>query len=639
MARGGIFSLRAGNDNVCHKGVRTLRGNGFLYFALAALWAKTYAVQRFAFSLPVSGWKQEVLMALHPTVSVIALSLAVMWLAPRKLRAALVLAAFSTSCILYADLIFYRFFNDFITLPVLMLSDHMHQIAGSILALTQPGDAMLFADSALIAATAYRYKPAVVPWSVLKTAAAALLLALTSFFNYSLATSVRPDLLTRAFDRQILVRSIGAYNYHLYDALLNARMGARKAFANHADFERAEDYFSSLPPDSVDPATFGIARGRNVFLISLESLQSFMLGRSIDGREATPFLNKLAQESFTFENFYHQTAQGKTSDAEFLIDTSLYPLPTGAVFFTHAHNTYLSLPNLLKKHGYTPVALHANDPSFWNRGRMYTTLGYERFYSASDFAVDNSNSIGWGLGDIPFFEQSVRKIRGLPEPFFAKLITLTNHYPFELDEEHRLVPEFDSKSRTLNRYIPSVRYLDLAVEKFFETVKREGLYETSVFVLYGDHYGISTKHNKSMAKLLGKEKITPYDTVQLQRVPLIIHIPGVQGETLQTVGGQIDLYPTLLHLLGIMPDHSYYFGRDLFAAGRPEFVVFRDGSFATSERIYTKNVCYDRATGEKVEDAYCEPFKNKALEQLAASDAIVYGDLLRFGAADLPRKM
>ncbi|MFP3340138.1 hypothetical protein R0J91_19325, partial [Micrococcus sp. SIMBA_131] len=80
----------------------------------------------------------------------------------------------------------------------------------------------------------------------------------------------------------------------------------------------------------VEPSSYeGIANGKNLILISLESTQAFMLNGSVNGEEATPFLNKLKEDSFFFPNFYHQTAQGKTSDAEFMIDSSLYPLSGG----------------------------------------------------------------------------------------------------------------------------------------------------------------------------------------------------------------------------------------------------------------------------------------------------------------------
>jgi len=615
-----------------------MTSNRFLYLALFCIWMKTYLVQRFCFELQIADWDQEMIMLLNPAAPVIWMTLLLMLLVRRRLASGLVALSFASSLLLFADLVFFRFFNDFLTIPVLLQSDNISDLKDSALSLVQPSDALLFADGAALAAIRWATSPVVRPWDKYRAVAAASLAILLLTMNYSMAESVRPELLTRAFDRQLLVKNIGAYHYHVYDAVVNARMGSRKALAGPADYEAVSRYFDRLPTDEIDPRTFGIAKGRNVFLVSLESLQSFALERTVNGHELTPFLNRLLRDSFYFENFYHQTGQGKTSDAEFLLDTSLYPLPTGAVFFTHAHNTYRAMPEQLKRHGYYPAAFHANDPSFWNRGAMYSTLGYETFYSSRDYEQRDEERIGWGLSDVSFFEQSVDRIRELPQPFFAKLITLTNHYPFTLDAARQAIPEYTSKSKTLNRYLPTVRYLDSAVERLFEEVKAAGLYENSIFVLYGDHYGISRKHNKAMAQLLDKSRITPLDEVELQRVPLIIHIPGVPGERMRDVAGQIDVKPTLLHLLGIEERDRFAFGRDLFAGGRPRLVVFRDGGFVTNRLVYAKNACYDKTSRAKTSMFRCEALKQEAAEQLVHSDMVIYGDLLRF-QRETPRKL
>jgi uncharacterized sulfatase len=237
--------------------------------------------------------------------------------------------------------------------------------------------------------------------------------------------------------------------------------------------------------------------------------------------------------------------------------------------------------------------------------------------------------VGWGLKDISFFEQSMKMIESLPKPFYCKLITLTNHYPFTLEAKDRLIAEFTSTSGTLNRYIPSVRYMDEALKRFYEQVKAAGLYNNSMFVLYGDHNGISQKHNKAMAAFLGKKKITPFDHIQLQKVPLFIHIPGIPGQTIHTLGGQVDLKPTILHLLGLEAEHEVHVGNDLFGLNKPEFTVLRNGSFVTDKLLYTRNKCYDKASGEKADSASCEQLKEKAADSLSYSDNIIYGDLLR----------
>ncbi len=56
-----------------------------------------------------------------------------------------------------------------------------------------------------------------------------------------------------------------------------------------------------------------LQKGKNVILISMESTQSFVINKKINGKEITPFLNEFIKDSFYFDNFYHQTGQGKTS--------------------------------------------------------------------------------------------------------------------------------------------------------------------------------------------------------------------------------------------------------------------------------------------------------------------------------------
>jgi len=218
----------------------------------------------------------------------------------------------------------------------------------------------------------------------------------------------------------------------------------------------------------------------------------------------------------------------------------------------------------------------------------------------------------------------------LPQPFYSKLLTLTNHHPFTLQKKDEYVPEFDSGDGTVDRYFTTVRYMDEALKVFFQQMKDSGLYENSIFVLYGDHYGISANHNKAMEQYLGKE-INAYEYLQLQRVPFIIHIPGVDGGTISKISGQIDARPTLLYLLGITGENTYDFGENLFASNDDPLIVLRDGSFITRDYVYTENVCYRKGYfGTETDPVLCEPYKERAQDDLSYSDKIIYGDLMRF---------
>ena len=172
--------------------------------------------------------------------------------------------------------------------------------------------------------------------------------------------------------------------------------------------------------------------------------------------------------------------------------------------------------------------------------------------------------------------------------------------------------------------------MDEALELFFEDLKEKGLYDNSIIVMYGDHYGISENHNNAMSQYLEKE-ITPFESAKLQSVPLFVHIPnsGV-GEEVTEVAGQIDVRPTILHLLGVDTSKDMQLGADLFSEEHEEFVVFRDGGFVTDELVYTKNVCYDSATGVEIAVENCQPYIDRAIQELGYSDQIINGDLLRF---------
>jgi lipoteichoic acid synthase len=598
--------------------------------AIVLLWIKTYIVYKTSFEINIENWKQEFILFINP-LSFLMFVLGISLLLKEKNRNRyLVITSFLISGVLFANVVFYRFFNDFITVPVLLQTSNMSDLGSSAGELIHFKDLLYFADFFILLAL-LKFKPSFMgnrEYGKVGKRVFFLVAIAISFFNLGLAETERPQLLTRTFDREMLVKNIGTYNYHLYDIFLQSKSSAQRALADGSELVDIGNYVRAnykKPSDDM----FGIAKGKNVILVSMESTQSFVINQTVNGQEITPFLNDFIKESYYFENFYHQTGQGKTSDSEFILDNSLYPLGRGAIFFTHSRNEFSATPEILNENGYFTATLHANNKSFWNRDIMYQSLGYQRFYEINDYEVKEENSVGWGLKDEYFFEQSIQHLKEMPEPFYAKFITLTNHFPFELDEEDQLVDPYTSNSKTLNNYFPTVRYQDEALKQFIQSLKDEGIYEDSIIILYGDHYGISENHNKAMGEYLGEE-VTPFVSTQLQRVPLIIHIPGHKGKTISTVAGQIDLKPTILHLLGVDTKRDINFGSDLFSDEKMEFTVLRDGSFITKDYVYTRETCYDKNTGEVTDGSGCAPYLEKAKYELEYSDKIVYGDLLRF---------
>lgn len=538
-----------------------------IIIAALLLWVKTYIVYKTSFDIKIENTLQELILFINPLSFLLFIFGVGLLLKKDKSRTRYIIAAsFVLSFILYGNVVFYRFFDDFLTLPVLFQTSNFSDLGTSASAIMSWKDLFYFTD-VIVLILIIKLKPT---WFSLQNYSRAnrrayfLVATALVFFNLGLAESERPQLLTRTFDREMLVKNIGTYNYHVYDIFLQSKSSAQRAMADGSELADIDNYVraSYIEPDK---EMFGVAKDKNLIMVSLESLQNFVINSEMNGQEITPFLNDFIGESYYFDNFYHQTQQGKTSDSEFLLDNSLYPLNRGAVFFTHSGNEFESMTEKLGENGYYTTAMHANNKSFWNRDIMYDSLGYERFYSLPDYEVTEENSVNWGMKDIPFFEQSVEHMKEMPQPFSTKMITLTNHYPFTLDEEDKLIDPYTSNDGTVNRYFQTVRYMDEAVKNFITDLKESGLYENSVIVMYGDHYGISENHNKAMSQYLGKE-VTPVVSTQLQEVPLIIHVPGQEGKTISKVSGQIDLKPTIMHLLGIDTKEDIQFGSDIFSS-------------------------------------------------------------------------
>ncbi|WLR43937.1 LTA synthase family protein [Bacillus carboniphilus] len=618
---------------------KSLSKLSFLLIATVLMWIKTYIVYKTSFDIKIENLTQEFILFINPISFLLLIFGIGLFMKEKNRNRWVIFTSIFMTIILLANMVFYRFYNDFLTIPVLFQTSNLGDLGSSIQELFNWTDILIFADIVFLAWLMKKPSFQSVSKATRKERTAYFLMAVAVFFfNLGLAETERPQLLSRSFDREMLVKNIGAYNFHIYDAFLQSKTSAQRALADSNSLVEIENYLNA---NEVEPNQDmnGIAEDRNVIVISFESVQSFVMNETINGEEITPFLNDFAKESFYFENFYHQTGQGKTSDSEFLLGNSLYPLGRGSVFFTNATNEYNASPEILKNSGYYTSVFHANNKTFWNRDVMYDSFGYDKFNSVTEFDVieegEDQNTIGWGLNDIDFFQQSIDMLKEQPQPFYSKYITLTNHYPFHLPEESKFIDEFETEDddKIVERYFPTVRYTDEAIKQFVDSLKDEGLYENSIIVIYGDHYGISENHNTAMAEFLGKEEITPYDTVQLQRVPMLIHIPGVTDQNPQVISeptGQIDLKPTIMNLLGLDTTGDIQFGADMLAEERYPFTVLRDGSFITDEILYTRGSCYDVGTGEEVDSAGCEPYMDKAKKELSYSDQIVYGDLLRF---------
>ncbi|UJF27662.1 LTA synthase family protein [Planococcus sp. 107-1] len=612
----------------------------FYILAVVMLWMKTYISQKTQFKLDVDGFLQEFLLFINPLGSaLLLLSLSFFFKGTRKYFSLLVIYTLMT-ILLYANAVYYRFFSDFITLPTLFQTQNFGDLGGSVMTLIQPWDVLFFVDVVFLAVLVFskRFKKDKTNFRtkvVLPMITAALAI---SFLNLAMAEGDRPQLLTRGFDRSYIVKYLGMYNYALYDTVESLKSSSQRVMADSDDVTEILNYTKSNYA-SPNEEYFGAAEGMNVVYLHLESFQTFLMNYELNGEEVTPFLNSMIEEKNTlyFDNFFHQTAQGKTSDAEFMLENSLFGLPKGSAYITKGQNTYQAAPAILKDKGYESAVFHGNNATFWNRSEVYKSFGFDNFFDIESYTdLEEGDMAEYGVMDKPFFDQSMDILKTLPEPFYTKFITVAHHFPYDIDQELTTIGKGTTGDASVDNYFQTARYADEAIEQFFTDLEESGLADNTMIVMYGDHYGISDNHNKAMEQVLGKE-ITPVENTNLQRVPLFIHIPGMEGGIDHTFSGQIDLLPTLMHLLGIDTQDYLHFGTDILSDEHKELVTFRNGDYASPEIYSIGDVFYDPKTGLPIDESkqvQAEELQNQGNLKLQLSDEIVNGDLLRFYAPE-----
>ena len=600
-----------------------------MFIASFMTWLQTYIVYKFFFRLSLVSLGEEILIVINSIGPILLIYGSIYFLKPAKRIFAVIGVSALFSVIMIANTLFYKFYDDIMTLPILLQMDNTGGLGSSVMNLIDFKVLFLVMNLPILMVANRRIKDSTKGTPhFYKKYFISMIGAYLLTFGLSYLSGL--PMFNVPYNREVMIKTLGIYQYGLYDIYLSLTTPIDYALAENNEFIEVSNYVKS---NQINPNSelFGVAKDQNIIVISLESLQEFAINLEVNGEEVTPFLNQFIQECYYFNNFYQQTSQGKTSDAEFITENSLYAADRGSAFYAKSQNQYESLASIFKGQGYYTAVFHANEKEFWNRETMYEALGFDHFFDESAFLVNEENSFGWGLTDEAFFEQTLDYLKGLPQPFYAKLLTLTNHYPFEIPEQYQYISPGETNNEIVNHYITTVRYLDEALKSFITNLKESGLYDNTIIVMYGDHYGLSESYYEDLAILLQEEEITLNRHLDLQRVPFIIHLPNQEeGEVVSTVSGQIDMKPTLLNLVGLPVNAYINFGQDLFAADRRELIVLRDGSFIGSEYRYADSTCLRSDSGELVDQSFCESLEKVAVQDLYYSDLILNKDLLRF---------
>lgn len=627
---------------------------GFVLTLLLLYWFKTMWAYSVDFNLDIQGPYQIFLAVINPLpISLLFIGLA-LYIKRTKLFYSLAFGIYLLLFIwLISNSIYYREFTDFVTVNTMLASSKVSAgLGAAALELFRPWDVIYILDFPILAFFFFKkwIRMDNRPFNKRASFAVTSLSAMLFSANLFLAEIDRPELLTRGFSNYYVVRALGLPAFLGYSANQTYVANKERSKASEADLKPVEEYIQQHYAKA-NPEYFGMAKGRNVIYIHLESFQQFLIDYKlkVDDKEyeVTPFLNSLyhSKETFAFSNVFNQVKAGKTSDAETMIETGLFGLNQGSFMVNYGGtNTQQAAPFILSKNGYNSSAVfHGNAGSFWNRNTAYKQWGYNYFFDASYFTKQNSsNSFQYGLNDKYMLKDSIKYLERLQQPFYTKFITVSNHYPYttSLSGDDLGFPLAKTQDETINGYFATANYLDSSIKAFFDYLKESGLYKNSIIVLYGDHYGISNSRNPALAPLLGKNSETwsSYDNAMLQRVPYMVVVPGMdKGGIIDTYGGEIDMLPTLEHLLGIESNKFLQVGQDMLSPNHDQIVAFRSANyFVTPEYTSYSGRTYYTKTGEEITNPdektkeELDKIREAANLQLKISDSIQTGDLLRF---------
>ncbi|MCI8285020.1 MAG: LTA synthase family protein [Firmicutes bacterium] len=565
------------------------------------------------------------------------------------------------SILMFADVIYHGYYNAYLSVDLLNSAGMLGDITESIMEILQPEYFLIFADAAIILiviAVNFTVKK-ILSGKTKETegfflkvcrrldvrgehvkefndfaaseksdcgktlrVSVSVFLMLVLIFN-----PLSGNILTSAGSQEL-------FSYHTRDLLgADANDDTDKYYIANGTYER------NLSGD-----LYGAAEGRNLIVIQVESLQNFVINREYNGQEITPFLNSLISDGDTvyFDHYYYQTGGGNTSDAEFATNNSILGTLKSYTYDLYEDNYFKGLPWLLRDKGYSTAVMHGYDKKFWNRKNMYPKQGFQKYFDDSYYTPDDDYT-GEGfvsVCDESFYDMSIPALKSLKQPFYAFMITLSGHHPFDQESDNQLLKPAEGDEGTIvYNYINTARYEDESLEMFFKKLKDSGLYDNSIICIYGDHYGLSCE-KKEISEQLSDILDEKYNLKWHFNIPLIINIPGEDvNKTISTAGGQLDFMPTIAYLMGFKTLDTLYIGKNLITAEEGYAAIqsfMLKGSFITDDvlfqqsrdGIFSNSKAYDINTWEKLDVEDYEEFSLKSKQISNMSQFYLDNDVL-----------
>ena len=297
----------------------------------------------------------------------------------------------------------------------------------------------------------------------------------------------------------------------------------------------------------------------NIILIVLESVRASEMGVYGAEYSASPFMDELALQSRVYLNAY--STAPITGKSEFAINCST--LDFLADISASDQDTLKNkrcIANILQDSGYKTLWYHGNEKEFYNRGKFMPKLGYQHIIAEHELNKLNvTEKLAWGISDTALFDHVVEDLAKESSPFFAEVLTLSNHLPFNYDwkiEFPSYLTDKNNKGDYLNDYRKGIYYTDQALKRFFTAFWGSDLASNTHVIITGDH-GIWAFDQSQTYSQLSKDE-------HFFRIPLMIWSPDMKKSVSSALSSHLDIAPTILDMLNIKSQNSFV-GKSLFS--------------------------------------------------------------------------
>jgi lipoteichoic acid synthase len=536
------------------------------------------------------------------------------------------------SILLVIDTIYYKYFNDIISIGAISNAVLLGDVSSSVIKLISLTDFVFLLDVIILTPLIIWRKRKSVQSYNLKIRIwifAILIFTGVSIDTYSIYKLhlEQPLIITTMSNKLFVADSLGIINYHLLDGYNFISNAVKSKNISKDRINEISLYLENNQNKNLNQFT-GIGSGKNLIVIQVEALQQFAINAKINGQEVTPNLNRWLKKSLYFDNYFYQVAAGNTSDAEFMTNNSLYPAESGAAYYKYVGDKLNSLPTGLKDIGYYTAALHAYIEGFWNRNAMYKTEGFNDFFGQHSFNIDEK--VGLGLSDKSFLNQSVDMLKSFSEPYYSFIVTLSSHFPYDDVSGYGNFNVGEYNGTLLGDYLKAIHYTDAQLGNFLDKLNSEGILSNSVLVLYGDHNAIPKSNIDELYKFENIKNPTDLNWYQLQKVPMMIHFPEDNNKGVNhTYSAQMDLLPTISNMFNLKT--KYTLGKDIMNTNLHN-VIFRNGSFTDGKIFYVSwsDTYYNITTGNKItKTPNLVSKKEDVLKDLSYSDDILNHNLIK----------